>query len=74
MRTTLTLDPDVVAAAEQIRREQRIGLSEAVNMLVRRGLAAPADRHRYRARTAPLGLRVDVTNIGDVLDVLDSDR
>ena len=34
MRTTLKLDPDVAAAAEQLRRARQIGLSEAVNELV----------------------------------------
>jgi hypothetical protein len=31
MRTTVNLDPDVAAAAERLRAERNIGLSEAVN-------------------------------------------
>ncbi|MEA2130053.1 MAG: hypothetical protein QOJ85_2944, partial [Solirubrobacteraceae bacterium] len=38
MRTTLTLADDVAAAVEKLRRERSIGLSEAVNELVRAGL------------------------------------
>ena len=38
MRTTLTLADDVAAAVERLRRERSIGMSEAVNELVRAGL------------------------------------
>ena len=74
MRTTLTLDPDVVAEVERIRREEGIGLSEAVNRLARRAIAVRKDRHVYRPESAPLGLLVDVSNIGDVLDLLDDEH
>lgn len=75
MRTTLALDDDVVAAVEQLRRERGLGLSEAVNELARRGLAErAADQSRvYRHRTAPLGIRVDVTDVAEVLDLLDDE-
>jgi hypothetical protein len=71
MRTTLTLDLDVAAAVEQVRREEGIGLSEAVNRLIRRALAGPQPQRRYRHASADVGVRVDVTNIGEVLDLLD---
>lgn len=71
MRTTLKLDDDVVAEVERLRREEGIGLSEAVNMLIRRSLARPRRRTEYEHRSAAVGLRVDVTDIGAVLDVLD---
>jgi hypothetical protein len=74
MRTTLTLDPDVAAEVERIRREEGVGLSEAVNRLARRAMAVRTDRHVYRPQSAPLGLLVDVSNIGDVLDLLDDER
>ena len=35
VRTTLTLADDVAAAVERLRHERSIGLSEAVNKLVR---------------------------------------
>lgn len=71
MRTTLTLDDDVTAAVERLRREEGLGLSEAVNRLIRAGLAAPEKRATYRHRGVDLGLKIDVTDIGSVLEILD---
>ena len=71
MRTTLRLDPEVAAAAERLRRERRIGLGEAVNELARAGLARANERPaRFQQRTTSVGLRVDVTNVVDALDLL----
>jgi hypothetical protein len=71
MRTTITLDDDIVAEIERLRREEGIGPSEAVNRLIRAGMVAHPRRREYRHRSAPIGLRVDVTDIGAVLDLLD---
>ncbi|CAN5873789.1 ribbon-helix-helix protein, CopG family [soil metagenome] len=71
MRTTVNLDDDVAAAIEQTRKERRIGLSEAVNELVRAGLAARPRRQRFRQRTADLGVRVDITNVAEALEHLE---
>lgn len=71
MRTTLNLDEDVAAAVDKMRRERSIGISEAVNVLVRRGLAAPERPRRLVQRTAPVGVKIDVANVGEVLDHLD---
>jgi hypothetical protein len=71
MRTTVTLARDVAAAVERLRRERSIGLSEAVNELARAGLAARERRRRFRQRTHKLGLRVDVTNVGEAIETLD---
>ncbi len=71
MRTTLTLDDDVAAEVDRLRREEGLGLSEAVNMLVRRGLTRPTQRVDYHHRAVDLGLTVDVSDIGSVLDLLD---
>ena len=71
VRTTITFDNDVAALIEGLRREQGIGVSDAVNRLIRNGAAQPAARHAYRHRSAPIGLKVDVTDIGAVLDLLD---
>lgn len=71
MRTTFTLDDDVAAEVERLRRDEGIGISEAVNRLIRAGLARPARRHRYRHRVTPLGLKVDVTDVAAVLEILD---
>jgi Arc/MetJ family transcription regulator len=71
MRTTLSLDDDVAAAVQQLREERHIGQSEAVNELIRAGLAAPAKRAPFRQRAADLGLRVEVSSVADALENLD---
>ena len=71
MRTTITLDRDVVQAVQQIRRERRVGLNEAVNDLIRAGLRAKPARTKFRQRTHALGLKVDVRNVADALDLLE---
>jgi hypothetical protein len=71
MRTTLSLDDDVAAAVRRLREERHIGLSEAVNELIRAGLTAPALRTTFRQRTANLGVRIDVSSVADALEHLD---
>ncbi len=71
MRTTLSLDDDVAAAVQRLREERHMGLSEAVNELIRVGLAAPPRRRAFRQRTAHLGLRIDVSNVADALEHLE---
>ena len=71
MRTTISLDDDVAAAVEKMRRENGIGISEAVNSLIRAGLSTPPRRSMYEHRTSDLGFRVDISNIGEVLELLD---
>jgi Ribbon-helix-helix protein, copG family len=71
MRTTLTLEDDVAAAVEHLRRSEGIGVSDAVNRLVRAGLLGERPRTVYVHNSRPLGMKVDVTNIGEVLEILD---
>lgn len=71
MRTTVRLDPEVAAAAEQLRRERHIGLGDAVNELARAGLARTRSTTQFRQRTASIGLRIDVTNVAEALELLD---
>ena len=71
MRTTFTLADDVAAAVERVRREEGVGPSEAVNRLIRRALTQQPTAARYEHQAADLGLRVDVTDIAAVLDLLD---
>jgi hypothetical protein len=71
MRTTVTFDPDVAAAIAQARQERGLGLSAAVNELVRAGLRA-TDRARpkpFRQQTRELHLRVDVSNVAEALEI-----
>ena len=62
-----------MAAIDELRRAEGIGVSEAVNRLVREGLAKARPAAPYRHRSVQLGLKVDVANVGDVLDLLDSE-
>lgn len=71
MRTTFTLDDDVAAEVERLRREEGIGISEAVNRLIRSALVAKPPRKRYVNESWPVGMKIDVANIGEVLDLLD---
>lgn len=73
MRTTVTLDPDVAAAVEAARRQSGSGVSDVINRLIRVGLARKPRAKPYRHRSRDLGVKVDVSNIGEVLDLLDSD-
>lgn len=72
MRTTIRLDDDVAAAAHRLSREEHIGLGEALNRLARAGLRqGRLKRLPFRQRTADLGLRVDVSDVADALELLD---
>ena len=71
MRTTITFDDDVASAVRRIQRERGVGISEAVNDLARAGLAAKSAPKRFQQRTADLGLKVDVTNAAEALEMLD---
>lgn len=41
MRTTLTLDEDVVLVARRVARERNVSLGTAISELARRGASAP---------------------------------
>ena len=71
MRTTVTLDDDVAAAVGRLRRERGVGVSRAVNELVRAGLGIRHERRPYEHRGAKLSLTIDVTNVADALEQLD---
>lgn len=68
----MTLTPDVAAEVARLRKEEGLGVSDAMIALARRGMAASGPAARpFRQRTAALGARVDVSDIGAVLDLLD---
>ncbi len=68
MRTTVALDDDVVAAVDRVRRERGLGLSEALNELARRGMAARSAHSTFRQPTADLGVGIDVRNVAEALE------
>lgn len=71
MRITVTLADDVAAAVTRLRRDRGVGVSAAVNDLVRRGLVAPAAPGDFRQRTSPMGARIDVGDVAAALESLD---
>jgi hypothetical protein len=71
MRTTITLADDVAAAVENVRRERSIGLSEAVNDLVRAGLMRRREPAAFEQRTHDLGQGIDYSNVADAIETLD---
>ncbi len=71
MRTTINLDDDVASEVAKLQRERGLGLSAAVNELVRAGFrTARADFH-YEHVSYDMGALVDLSNVADVLDLLD---
>ncbi len=73
MRTTVDLADDVAAAVEKARRERGIGLSEAVNDLVRAGLLPREPRAPIDPPSFDMRAKLDLSNIGEVLEVLDAE-
>jgi hypothetical protein len=71
VRTTIELDDDTVKAIVELRRETGAGLSEAVNILIRRGLLPRAEPTPFRQRTQSLGISVDVSNVVNALEDLE---
>lgn len=71
MRTTIDLQDDALRAVEELRRAEGLGLSEAVNELIRRALLPRPAAPPFRQATRPLGLRIDVSNVADALDALE---
>jgi hypothetical protein len=79
MRTTLTLDDDVAIELEAMRREHGYRLKEAVNLVLRQGLASlrqpPARRSVYRTPSVDLGTPrlPSLDNITEVLSLAEGD-
>jgi hypothetical protein len=71
VRTTVTLADDVAAAVEDLRRRRGVGISEALNTLVRRGLARPAPQAPFTQVTSSMRARIDVADIADALEQLE---
>ncbi len=71
----MKLDDDVVQALTRLRQERGLGTSEALNELVRRGLAAPvADEKPFVQRASSMGqARVPLDNIAVALDFLEGE-
>jgi Arc/MetJ family transcription regulator len=72
VRTTVELDDDTARAVQALRRERDIGVSEAVNELIRRALLPRGPVPKFRQRTKALGLQLDVSNVAEALEILEA--
>ncbi len=57
--------------SRRLQQSRRLGRSEAVNELLRAGAAASRPRTPFVQRTAPIGIRIDVSNVAEALDALE---
>jgi hypothetical protein len=79
MRTTLTIDDDVAAQLEGLRRKGNARLKDIINEALRRGLrdmAAPAKpRKPFRTNSVDAGemLLPDIDNVAEVLALIEGD-
>jgi hypothetical protein len=72
MRTTVTLASDVAAAVEQLQRERGLGISDAINELVRRGLAVAVPAKPFRQQASAMGeAALPLDDIAGLLEALD---
>jgi Ribbon-helix-helix protein, copG family len=79
MRTTLTLDDDVAAALERLRRSRDVSLKQLINEALRRGLeemrGRPKRREPVETRAVALGrVRLaGIDNIGEALAIAEGE-
>jgi Ribbon-helix-helix protein, copG family len=79
MRTTLTLDDDIAAVLDQLRRQRRASLKDLVNEALREGLKrmrTPSERgEAFRTGAVSLGaLRIgSIDNIAEALAVAEGE-
>jgi len=73
MRTTLSLDDDVAALIEKVRKAQAVSLKEVVNAALREGLAhmvkPPAPQKKFRTTVHSSG-RCYLPNLDNTAEVL----
>jgi hypothetical protein len=72
MRTTVTLDADVVAAIEELQRTQSLNFDEALNRLVRAGTPAVSEGKPWLRPARNLGPpKLKIECIGELLEQLE---
>ena len=73
MRTTLTIDDDVAAELERLRRSREANLKDLVNEALRRGLremtSSPKSKKPFRTRSVDCG-RLLIDSIDNIAEVL----
>lgn len=71
MRTTVTLAKDVALAVDRVRRERGLGVSGAINALIREGLSRAPEKQPFVQETSRGEALIDVTNVAETLDLLE---
>lgn len=79
MRTTLTIDDDLIARIEELQRREGLSFKGAVNQLLRAGIqsrAQPPKPKPYRTQPRKLGLRAgfDPTKLNQLADEIEADK
>ena len=79
MRTTLTIDDDLMAQIEDLQRKKGLSFKGAVNHLLRAGIqfqAQPPKAKPHRTKPRKLGLRsgIDPTKLNQLIDDLEADE
>ena len=71
----MTLADDVAAVVERVRRERGVGVSDAINDLVRAGLVAtPATAGGFRQSTSGMGqAMIPLDDVQAAIDALEGD-
>lgn len=72
MRTTLTLDPDVAAALDRLRRTDQRSFKAIINDLLRRGLAQMRSGERERRPFHTSGVSLGRCLVGSLDDVAET--
>ena len=78
MRTTLTLDDDVAAKLERLRRQRDLKFRDLVNDALRRGLrdmsGEPRRREVLRTRTFDMGKPlINIDNVAEAIGHLENE-
>lgn len=77
MRTTVTIQDDLAAQIEELRKREGLTFKAALNQVLRLGVqakSAPPKPKKYRTPTRKLGLKpgIDPTRLNALLDDLDT--
>ena len=78
MRTTVTIEDDLVVAIEELRKREGLSFKDALNQVIRLGVqmkSAPPGARRYRTPTRVLGMKpgIDTTRLNALVDELETD-
>jgi len=72
MRTTLTIDDDVAAELERLRRSRDESMKDLVNEALRRGIKDMASPPKLRKpfRTTAVSLKPRISNVDNISEIL----